>query len=326
MTDIISQKFRAAALRAIRIEHGAIKALEGRIDDNFVKACGVMMACKGRVVVTGMGKSGHIGTKIAATLASTGTPSFFVHPGEASHGDLGMITSQDVVIAISNSGNTHEVITILPLIKRMGVPLISMTGNPQSTLAKEATANLDVSVDVEACPLGLAPTSSTTATLVMGDALAVALLDARGFSMEDFALSHPGGALGRRLLLRVSDIMHTGDDIPRVVEGTTISGALLEMSRKGLGMTTVTDANGNLTGVFTDGDLRRTLDRDLNIRTTPIQQVMTRNGKTIRADHLAAKALNIMEEMKINGLPVIDETGTLVGAINMHDLLRAGVI
>ncbi len=326
MTEIISQKFRAAALRAIRIEHDAIKALEGRIDDNFVKACKVMMACKGRVVVTGMGKSGHIGTKIAATLASTGTPAFFVHPGEASHGDLGMITSQDVVIAISNSGNTHEVITILPLIKRMGVPLISMTGNPQSTLAKEATANLDVSVDVEACPLGLAPTSSTTATLVMGDALAVALLDARGFSMEDFALSHPGGALGRRLLLRVSDIMHTGDNIPRVAEGTTISGALLEMSRKGLGMTTVTDANGNLTGVFTDGDLRRTLDRDLNIRTTPIQQVMTRNGKTIRADHLAAKALNVMEEMKINGLPVIDDTGTLVGAINMHDLLRAGVI
>jgi arabinose-5-phosphate isomerase len=326
MNEQISQNFCTAALRAIRIEYDAIKALESRIDDQFVKACNIMMACKGRVVVTGMGKSGHIGTKIAATLASTGTPSFFVHPGEASHGDLGMITSQDVVIAISNSGNTHEVITILPLIKRMGVPLISMTGNPQSTLAKEATASLDVSVEVEACPLGLAPTSSTTATLVMGDALAVALLDARGFSMEDFALSHPGGALGRRLLLRVSDIMHTGDDIPCVVEGTTLSGALLEISRKGLGMTTVTDAEGNLIGVFTDGDLRRTLDRDLNIRTTPIQQVMTRNGKTIRADHLAAKALNIMEEMKINALPVTDDTGALVGAINMHDLLRAGVI
>lgn len=326
MTEQSLQDFRTPALRAIRIEHDAIKALESRIDDRFTKACQVMMACKGRVVVTGMGKSGHIGTKIAATLASTGTPSFFVHPGEASHGDLGMITNQDVVIAISNSGNTNEVITILPLIKRMGVPLISMTGNPQSTLAREATANLDVSVEVEACPLGLAPTSSTTATLVMGDALAVALLEARGFSTEDFALSHPGGALGRRLLLRVSDIMHTGDEIPRVFEGTMLSGALLEMSHKGLGMTTVTDEEGNLTGVFTDGDLRRTLDRDLNIRTTPIQQVMTRNGKTIRGDHLAARALNIMETMKINALPVIDDSGTLTGAINMHDLLRAGVI
>jgi arabinose-5-phosphate isomerase len=326
MTEHMPQDFRTAAMNAIRIERDAIEALEGRIDHQFTKACEAIMACEGRVVVTGMGKSGHIGSKIAATLASTGTPAFFVHPGEASHGDLGMITSQDVVIAISNSGQTHEVITILPLIKRMGVPLISMTGNPQSTLAKEATANLDVSVEVEACPLGLAPTSSTTATLVMGDALAVALLEARGFSMEDFALSHPGGSLGRRLLLRVSDIMHTGDEIPRVTEGTTLSGALLEISRKGLGMTTVTDTHGNLTGVFTDGDLRRTLDRDLDIRTTLIQQVMTRNGKTILADHLAAKALNIMEEMKINALPVTDETGALVGAINMHDLLRAGVI
>src|SRR5690554_2725141 len=326
MTDIISQKFRAAALRAIRIEHGAIKALEGRIDDNFVKACGVMMACKGRVVVTGMGKSGHIGTKIAATLASTGTPSFFVHPGEASHGDLGMITSQDVVIAISNSGNTHEVITILPLIKRMGVPLISMTGNPQSTLAKEATANLDVSVDVEACPLGLAPTSSTTATLVMGDALAVALLDARGFSMEDFALSHPGGALGRKLLLRVSDIMHTGDRIPIVDEDTTLSGALLEISRKGLGMTTVVNPNGTMTGIFTDGDLRRTLDKSIDVHVTPIRDVMTRNGRTIQPDQLAAEALNVMEGLKISALPVTDADGALVGAINMHDLLRAGVI
>jgi len=322
----IKQTYRDSALRAIKIEKDAIAALSDRIDDHFVRACEVIMACKGRVVVTGMGKSGHIGNKIAATLASTGTPSFFVHPGEASHGDLGMITGQDVVIALSNSGNTSEVVTILPLIRRMGAPLISMTGNSDSTLAKEAVANLDVSVALEACPLGLAPTSSTTATLVMGDALAVALLEARGFSAEDFAFSHPGGSLGRRLLLRVSDIMHTGDRIPRVTGDTPLSGALLEISRKGLGMTTVVDAEGNMTGVFTDGDLRRTLDKSIDVHTTPIHQVMTQNGKTIQADHLAAEALNIMEEMKINALPVTDEDGRLVGAINMHDLLRAGVI
>ncbi|MAP31661.1 MAG: D-arabinose 5-phosphate isomerase [Marinobacter sp.] len=329
MTDsnaFTTQDFCNSALRAIRIEREAIEALESRINSDFSRACEVIMACKGRVVVTGMGKSGHIGNKIAATLASTGTPAFFVHPGEASHGDLGMITPQDVVIAISNSGSTSEVVTILPLIKRMGAPLISMTGKPDSVLAQEAVANLDVSVAIEACPLGLAPTSSTTATLVMGDALAVALLEARGFSAEDFAFSHPGGSLGRRLLLRVSDIMHTGDQIPQVAEGTTLSGALLEITRKGLGMTTVVDAAGTLTGIFTDGDLRRTLDKSVDVHTTPIQDVMTRNGKTIRADHLAAEALNIMEEMKINALPVTDANGTLVGAINMHDLLRAGVI
>lgn len=326
MTEQNTTDFRTSALRAIRIERDAIDALEGRIDDQFTRACEVIMACKGRVVVTGMGKSGHIGNKIAATLASTGTPSFFVHPGEASHGDMGMITPQDVVIAISNSGNTSEVVTILPLIKRMGAPLISMTGNASSTLAREAVANLDVSVAVEACPLGLAPTSSTTATLVMGDALAVALLEARGFSAEDFAFSHPGGSLGRRLLLKVSDIMHSGERIPVVNESTPLSGALLEISRKGLGMTTVVDDRGNLTGIFTDGDLRRTLDRSVDIHNTPIRDVMTRHGKTIEADHLAAEALNIMEEMKINALPVIGEGGALVGAINMHDLLRAGVI
>lgn len=326
MTEQTAQNFHNSALRAIRIERDAIDALTQRINGQFSKACEVIMACKGRVVVTGMGKSGHIGNKIAATLASTGTPSFFVHPGEASHGDLGMITSQDVVIAISNSGNTSEVVTILPLIKRMGAPLISMTGNADSVLAREAVANLDVSVSEEACPLGLAPTSSTTATLVMGDALAVALLEARGFSAEDFAFSHPGGSLGRRLLLKVSDIMHTGDRIPKVNEGTTLSGALLEISRKGLGMTTVIDASGHLSGVFTDGDLRRTLDRNIDVHNTMIEQVMTRNGKTIEADHLAAEALNIMEEMKINALPVTGSEGELVGAINMHDLLRAGVI
>jgi len=326
MSDNTPNDFRASALRAIRIERSAIEALEGRIDGQFSRACEIILACKGRVVVTGMGKSGHIGNKIAATLASTGTPSFFVHPGEASHGDLGMITSQDVVIAISNSGSTAEVVTIIPLIKRMGAPLISMTGNPESVLAREAEAHLDVHVAEEACPLGLAPTASTTATLVMGDALAVALLEARGFSAEDFAFSHPGGALGRRLLLRVSDIMHTGDQIPVVREGTLLREALIEISRKGLGMTTVVNDEGRLTGVFTDGDLRRTLDRAVDIHTTPIEAVMTRNGKTIGAEHLAAEALNIMEGMKINALPVTDDAGELVGAINMHDLLRAGVI
>jgi arabinose-5-phosphate isomerase len=322
----MSNQYRTAALRAIEIEKSAIEALMDRIDDDFERACSVIMDCSGRVVVTGMGKSGHIGNKIAATLASTGTPAFFVHPGEASHGDLGMITSQDVVLAISNSGNTSEVLTILPLIKRMGAPLISMTGNAGSTLAREAVANLDISVAEEACPLGLAPTSSTTATLVMGDALAVALLEARGFSAEDFALSHPGGTLGRRLLLRVSDIMHTGDQLPRVREDTTLGAALLEISRKGLGMTTVVSRDGDLVGIFTDGDLRRSLDKSLDIHNTMIRDVMTRNGKTIEAHHLAAEALNIMEEMKINALPVTDEQDRLVGAINMHDLLRAGVI
>ncbi|MDO6823256.1 KpsF/GutQ family sugar-phosphate isomerase [Marinobacter sp. 1_MG-2023] len=326
MTEQKTFNFRNPALQAIRIERDAISALENRIDDHFVRACEVIMACKGRVVVTGMGKSGHVGNKIAATLASTGTPSFFVHPGEASHGDMGMITSQDVVIAISNSGNTSEVVTILPLIKRMGAPLISMTGNPASVLAKEAVANLDVRVETEACPLGLAPTSSTTATLVMGDALAVALLEARGFSAEDFAISHPGGSLGRKLLLRVSDIMHTGDRIPVVGEDTTLSGALLEISRKGLGMTTVVNSAGSMTGIFTDGDLRRTLDKSIDVHTTPMRDVMTRNGRAIQPDQLAAEALNVMEGLKINALPVVDENGALVGAINMHDLLRAGVI
>lgn len=326
MTEQKTFDFRNPALQAIRIERDAISALENRIDEHFVRACEVIMACKGRVVVTGMGKSGHVGNKIAATLASTGTPSFFVHPGEASHGDMGMITSQDVVIAISNSGNTSEVVTILPLIKRMGAPLISMTGNPASVLAKEAVANLDVRVETEACPLGLAPTSSTTATLVMGDALAVALLEARGFSAEDFAISHPGGSLGRKLLLRVSDIMHTGDRIPVVGEDTTLSGALLEISRKGLGMTTVVNSAGSMTGIFTDGDLRRTLDKSIDVHTTLMRDVMTRNGRAIQPDQLAAEALNVMEGLKINALPVVDENGALVGAINMHDLLRAGVI
>lgn len=316
----------ASAQRAISIERDAVTALLARIDDDFARACELMMACKGRVVVTGMGKSGHVGNKIAATLASTGTPAFFVHPGEASHGDLGMITGNDVVLALSNSGNTAEVITILPLIKRMGAPLISMTGNPESTLARQADVNLDVSVAQEACPLGLAPTSSTTASLVMGDALAVALLEARGFSAEDFAFSHPGGSLGRRLLLKVEDIMHTGERIPAVSEDTLMSQALLEISRKGLGMTAVLDVEGKLAGIFTDGDLRRTLDRSIDVHTTHMRDVMTRHCKTIAADVLAAEALNVMDELKINGLLVTDSDQHVVGALNMHDLLRAGVI
>ena len=326
MTDTPRHDFRASALRAIRIERSAIEALEERIDEQFTRACETIMACQGRVVVTGMGKSGHIGNKIAATLASTGTPAFFVHPGEASHGDLGMITSQDVVIAISNSGSTSEVVTILPLIKRMGAPLISMTGNPQSTLALAAVANLDTGVEQEACPLNLAPTSSTTASLVLGDALAIALLEARGFTAEDFAFSHPGGALGRRLLLKVENVMHKGDALPCVQRGTSLRDALLEMTQKGLGMTVVQESDGRLAGIFTDGDLRRTLDKGIDVRQALIDDVMTPHGKTARAEMLAAEALKIMEDHKINALVVVDDQDNPVGALNMHDLLRAGVM
>jgi arabinose-5-phosphate isomerase len=321
-----SLKFIESAKRAIEIERDSITLLIDRIDEQFSKACQILLNCKGRVVVTGMGKSGHIGKKIAATLASTGTPSFFVHPGEASHGDLGMITSNDVVIAISNSGNTSEVVTILPLIKRMEAPLISMTGSTTSLLAQEADSNLDVSVETEACPLGLAPTSSTTATLVMGDALAIALLEARGFSAEDFAFSHPGGSLGRRLLLKVSDIMHSGKRIPSVNHNVPLSNALLEMSEKGLGMTAITDDEGKLCGLFTDGDLRRALDKTIDIHNTCIDKVMNTHCKTIHANILAAEALAIMEDNKINGLIVTDDKQNVVGALNMHDLLQAGVI
>lgn len=274
----------------------------------------------------GMGKSGHIGNKIAATLASTGTPSFFVHPAEASHGDLGMITAQDVVIAISNSGEAHEILSILPVLKRLHIPLISITANGQSSLAQFANISLEIGKSVEACPLGLAPTSSTTATLVLGDALAVALLAARGFTAEDFALSHPGGALGRKLLLRVADLMHSGDNVPIVQEQTLIRDALLEISRKGLGMTAVVNQQGQLTGIYTDGDLRRTLDLEVDIRTSPIVQVMSKNPKTIRQHLLAAEAVALMEEKKINGVIVVDEQHKPIGALNMHDLLKAGVV
>lgn len=320
------QRIQDLARAVLEIEAEAVQALTQRIDAGFVQACHLMLACSGRIIVVGMGKSGHIGGKIAATFASTGSPSFFVHPGEASHGDLGMITGHDVVLAISNSGETDEILTIMPLIKRRNVPLIAMTGNPQSTLARAATVNIDISVAKEACPLGLAPTSSTTATLAMGDALAVSLLDARGFTAEDFALSHPGGRLGRRLLLLIRDIMHTGAQIPKVMAGTTLRDALLEMSRKGLGMTAIVDAGDQLLGVFTDGDLRRVLDRRIDIHDTPISEVMTANCRTISGDMLAAEALQQMEQYKIGALLVVDTERRLVGALNMHDLLRAGVI
>lgn len=315
-----------SAKRTILTEQRAIDALLHRLDGDFTRACETMSACQGRVIVTGMGKSGHIANKIAATLASTGTPAFFVHPGEASHGDLGMITKDDVVLAISNSGNTSEIVTILPLIKRMGTPLICMTGNPNSIMAQQADIRLDISIETEACPLGLAPTTSTTVSLVMGDALAVALLEAKGFSEEDFAFSHPGGALGKKLLLKVSDLMHTGDRIPRVSQDTLLSEGLLEITRKGLGLTAVIAADNTLAGLFTDGDLRRAFENKVDITTTPIGQLMTTNCKTISPDALAAEGLNVMEVNKITGLLVVNSERELVGVLHMHDLLRAGVI
>ena len=325
-TPVDPAALQDTARRVLGIERDALAALLPRIDSGFAEACRLLIGCRGRVVVTGMGKSGHIGGKIAATLASTGTPAFFVHPGEASHGDLGMITRDDAVIAISNSGETAEVLTILPLIKRMGVPLVSMTGRPASTLAKAADVHLDVSVEQEACPLNLAPTASTTATLAMGDALAVALLEARGFTPEDFAMSHPGGTLGRRLLLKVGDLMHVGERIPKVGESATLSAALLEMSRKGLGMTAVVDADDRVLGLFTDGDLRRVLDARHDVRSAPITAVMTRGGKRIGASQLAAEAVHLMERHRIMALIVVDADDRLAGVLHMHDLLRAGVV
>ena len=326
MTPTIDeQKLRRDGLSVVRIEAAAVAALAGRIDAHFVAACRLVLGCAGRVVVTGMGKSGHIGGKIAATLASTGTPAFFVHPGEAGHGDAGMITAADVVLALSNSGETAEILTILPAIKRLGAALVALTGNPASTLARQADAHLDTSVREEACTLGLAPTSSTTAALVMGDALAVALLEARGFTREAFALSHPGGSLGRRLLLRVSDIMHTGADMPAVAETALVRDAVLQITAKKLGMTAVLDADGRVAGIFTDGDLRRLFARAEDVHTTPVRQVMTAGCATIEADRLAAEALRVMEDRRINALLVVDADRRLAGALNMHDLLRAGI-
>ena len=323
---VTPEQLKASGRRTLEIEREAFAGLLDRVDEHFAQACTRMLECRGRVVVTGMGKSGHIGGKIAATLASTGTPSFFVHPGEASHGDLGMITPQDVVIAISYSGETAEVLTILPLIKRMATPLIAMTGKPASTLARIADVHLDVSVAKEACPLNLAPTASTTATLAMGDALAVALLEARGFTPEDFALSHPGGSLGRRLLLRIEDIMQTGDRLPRVAPGTALTAALLEMTHKGLGMTAIVDADDRVIGVYTDGDLRRSLEEQIDLRSAIIDQVMTRGGKSARPEWLAAEAVRLMQNHKITSLLVTDDQQHLQGVIHMHDLLRAGVV
>ncbi len=324
--DLHDQKLRELGLAVIRVEAQAISALAEQINDDFVTACKLLFACQGRVVVIGMGKSGHIAGKIAATLASTGTPAFFVHPGEASHGDLGMITRHDVVLALSNSGETEEIVRILPLIKRLGVPLIAMTGNPESTLSSIATVHLNVAVEQEACPLGLAPTSSTTAALVMGDALAVSLLDARGFTRDDFALSHPGGSLGKRLLLRVSDIMHSNENMPSVPATALIGSALLEMTEKQLGMTAIVDELNQVIGIFTDGDLRRTLARNIDIQNTAISVVMTTQCALISANILAAEAMQIMEQKKINALIVVDDKNIAVGALNMHDLIRAGIV
>lgn len=314
-----------AGRRTVEIERDAIANLSARIDQRFVKACELMLACNGRVVVSGIGKSGHIANKIAATLASTGTPAFFVHPAEASHGDMGMITRNDVVLALSNSGNTPEITTLLPLLKRLAVPLISMCGNPDSSLGRHADVNLDVSVTTEACPHDLAPTSSTTACLVMGDALAIALLEQRGFTAEDFAYSHPGGSLGKRLLLRVSDVMHQGDNLPAVSLEATLGDAILEISAKGLGMTTVLNSSGQLQGIFTDGDLRRALDREIDIKNTCIDQIMTTGGKTVHPDQLAAAALSIMEDNKISVLAVVDDNNQAIGTVQMYDLLQAGL-
>lgn len=329
-------KINSAAVIALgkavlQTEAQAIDALESRIDDDFARACELMMQCKGRVVVMGMGKSGHIAGKIAATLASTGTPAFYVHPGEASHGDLGMITRDDVVLAISNSGETDELLTILPLIKRLAVPMISLTGKKDSSLASEATVNIDISVEKEACPLGLAPTSSTTATLAMGDALAVALLDSKNFTADDFAFSHPGGRLGKRLLLHVKDIMHTDEAIPLTKSSATLPVALLEMTSKGLGMTCIIDDENKLVGVFTDGDLRRVFEKQSKEAASTIQEisiteVMTSPCLSINASQLAVEAVQIMDDKRINALPVTDEENRVIGCLNMHTLLSAGVV
>ncbi|MDQ1092551.1 arabinose-5-phosphate isomerase [Xanthomonas sacchari] len=316
----------ASGRRVVEIEQAALAAVGARIGADFAAACRLILGSRGRVVATGMGKSGHVARKIAATLASTGTPAFFVHPGEAGHGDLGMITDADVVLALSYSGESDEILMLLPVLKRQGNAVIAMTGRAQSTLAREADLHLDVSVPAEACPLDLAPTSSTTASLALGDALAVALLDARGFTADDFARSHPAGSLGRRLLLHITDVMHGGDELPKVREDASLSEALVEMSRKRLGMTAVVDADDRLLGLFTDGDLRRALDSALDVRQTRIAEVMTRQPRTIGADQLAAEAARLMETHQINGLIVVDAAGRAVGALNIHDLLRARVV
>jgi arabinose-5-phosphate isomerase len=321
-----SNALKKLARAVIETEAAAVAGLTKRIDDAFVAACQIILDCQGRIVVLGMGKSGHIAGKIAATLASTGTPAFFVHPAEASHGDLGMITSEDVVLVLSNSGETDEVRQILPLLKRLGVGIIAMTGKPASTLASHADVHINVAVDAEACPLGLAPTSSTTVALVMGDALAVSLLETRGFTAEDFARSHPAGQLGKRLLLHIQDIMHSGDDMPLVSESASLSEAIVEMTKKRLGMVAITDKDMTVQGVFTDGDLRRTLEQTLDPHKTIVGDVMTRNGKTIQSHALAAEAVKMLQQYKIQGLLVVDKNFRLEGVLNFNDLLQAGVV
>ncbi|WP_076923783.1 KpsF/GutQ family sugar-phosphate isomerase [Pseudoalteromonas sp. EB27] len=318
--------FIEQGLRVLDVERQALSDIAQYVDENFNNACQLMYDCEGRIIVIGMGKSGHIGNKIAATLASTGSPAFFVHPGEASHGDLGMITKNDVVMLISNSGETSEVLNIIPVLKRLGAKMISMTGNTQSTMATLANVHVCIKVEKEACSLGLAPTSSTTATLAMGDAMAVALLEARGFTADDFALSHPGGSLGKRLLLTLKDVMHGGANTPIISVSQTIKDALIEMSAKGLGMTAIVDENQQLVGLFTDGDLRRILEQRIDIHTTQIDVVMTKSCTTATQDILAAEALNIMEHKRINGLIVVNEKNQPIGALNMQDLLKAGVL
>jgi arabinose-5-phosphate isomerase len=318
--------FIEQGLRVLDVERQALSDIAQYVDENFHNACQLMYDCEGRIIVIGMGKSGHIGNKIAATLASTGSPAFFVHPGEASHGDLGMITKNDVVMLISNSGETSEVLNIIPVLKRLGAKMISMTGNTQSTMATLANVHVCIKVEKEACSLGLAPTSSTTATLAMGDAMAVALLEARGFTADDFALSHPGGSLGKRLLLTLKDVMHSGANTPIISVSQTVKDALIEMSAKGLGMTAIVDENQQLVGLFTDGDLRRILEQRIDIHTTQIDVVMTKSCTTATQDILAAEALNIMEHKRINGLIVVNEKNQPIGALNMQDLLKAGVL
>lgn len=325
--DVADATLLESGRRVFGTEIDGLQANSDRLDASFVAACRLMLGCAGRVVCLGMGKSGHVARKIAATLASTGTPAFFVHPGEAGHGDLGMITDVDVVLAISYSGESDEIIMLLPVLKRQGNALITLTGRPESTMAREATVHLDVSVPQEACPLSLAPTASTTAAMAMGDALAVSLLEARGFTADDFARSHPAGALGRRLLLHINDIMHTGAEIPKVLPTSSISEALVEISSKRLGLTAIVDEQDHLLGLYTDGDLRRTLDDDaINLRTTSIADVMTRSPKTIQSDALAVEAARLMESHKISGLLVLNPERKLVGALNIHDLLRARVV
>jgi len=320
------ENFISSGKRTVEIERDAINGLVDSIDNNFAHACEIILACTGKVIVVGMGKSGHIGRKIAATMASTGTPAFFVHPAEASHGDMGMITSQDVILALSNSGTTEEIVTLIPLIKRLGIHLISLTGNPKSTIAKASETHINIEIKKEACPLDLAPTSSSTATLVIGDALAISLLEARGFTQTDFAFSHPGGKLGRRLLIKASDIMHSNDKIPLIYENSLVRNALVEISDKGLGIAVICDQNRKLKGIFTDGDLRRALDKNIDTKTCKIEDVMTHTCTSISKNILATEALQIMESKKINALVCVNNDNIVEGVFNIHDLLRADII